>query len=70
METFWWNWIRKHRAKKLLKTSKLNQTMDSAYFFPIDISPHYSLNTKKEVIIRYPNIKDCTDDEILEGLKA
>ena len=36
---------------------------------PIDVSPHYSLNTKKGVI-GFPDIKDCTDDGILEGLKA
>ena len=35
---------------------------------PISVSPHYSLNTKKGVI-RCPDIKDCTDEEILEGLK-
>ena len=55
------------QSKKLLKTTKLNLTMDNA--IPIEVSPHYSLNTKKEVI-RCPDIKDCTDDEILEGLKA
>ena len=55
------------QSKKLLKTTKLNLTMDNA--IPIDVSPHYSLNTKKRVI-RCPDIKDCTDDEILEGLKA
>ena len=41
--------------------------MDNA--IPIDVSPHYSLNTKKGGI-RCPDIKDCTDDEILEGLKT
>ena len=41
--------------------------MDNA--IPIDVSPHYSLDTKKRVI-RCPDIKDCTDDEILEGLKG
>ena len=41
--------------------------MDNA--IPIDVSPHYTLNTKK-VVIRGPDIKDCTYDEILEGLKA
>ena len=55
------------QSKKLLKTTKLNLTMDNA--IPIDVSPHYSLNTKKGVI-RCPDIKDCSDDEILEGLKA
>ena len=54
------------QSQKLLKTMKLNLTMDNA--IPIDVSPHYSLNTKKGVI-RCPDIKDCTDDEILEGLK-
>ena len=55
------------QSQKLLKTTKLNLTMDNA--IPIDVSPHYSLNTKKGVI-RCPDIKDCTDDDILEGLKA
>ena len=55
------------QSKKLLKTTKLNLTMGTA--IPIDVSPHYSLNTKKRVI-RCPDIKDCTNDEILEGLKA
>ena len=55
------------QSQKLLKTTKLNPTMDNA--IPIDVSPHYSLNTKKGVI-RCPDIKDCTDDEILEGLNA
>ena len=55
------------QSQKLLKTTKLNLTMDNA--IPIDVSPHYSLNTKKGVI-RCPDIKDCTDDEILEGLKT
>ena len=55
------------QSQKLLKTTKLNLTMDSA--IPIDISSHYSLNTKKGVI-RCPDIKDCTNDEILEGLKT
>ena len=35
---------------------------------PITVSPHYSLNTKKGVI-RCPDIKECSDEEILEGLK-
>ena len=34
----------------------------------ITVSPHYSLNTKKG-LIRCPDIKDCSDEEILEGLK-
>ena len=55
------------QSQKLLKTTKLNLTMDND--IPIDVSPHYSLNTKKGVI-RCPDIKDCTDDEILEGLKT
>ena len=55
------------QSQKLLKTTKLNLTMDNA--IPIDVSPHYSLNTKKGVI-RCPDIKACSDDEILEGLKA
>ena len=55
------------QSQKLLKIIKLNLTMDNA--IPINVSPHYSLNTKKGVI-RCPDIKDCTDNEILEGLKA
>ena len=55
------------QSQKLLKTTKLNLTMDNA--IPIDVSPHYSLNTKKGVI-RCPDIKYCTDNEILEGLKT
>ena len=43
------------QSSKLLKTTKLNST-------------HYSLNTKKGVI-RCPDIKECSDEEILEGLK-
>ena len=34
----------------------------------ISVFPHYSLNTKKGVI-RCSDIKDCTDEEILEPLK-
>ena len=41
------------QSQKLLKTTKLNLTMDNA--IPIDVSPHYSLNTKKGVI-KWP---DC-----------
>ena len=37
------------QSSKLLKTTKLNLTMDNA--IPITVSPHYSLNTKKGVII-------------------
>ena len=51
---------------KLLKTTKLNLTMDNV--IPITVSPHYNLNTKKGVI-RCPDIKDCSDEEILDGLK-
>ena len=54
------------QSSKLLKTAKLNLTMDN--FIPITVSPHYSLNTKKGVI-RCPDIKECSDEEILEGLK-
>ena len=53
------------QRKKLLKTTKLNLTI--GYALPIDVSPHYSLNTKKGVI-RCLGIKDCADDKILEGL--
>ena len=51
---------------KLLKTTKLNLTMDKV--IPITLSPHYSLNTKKGVV-RCPDIKDCSDEEIWEGPK-
>ena len=54
------------QSNKLMKTTKLNLTMDNA--IPIEVQPHYSLNTKKGVI-RCPDIKECTDEEILEGLK-
>ena len=54
------------QGSKLLKTTKLHLTMDNV--IPITVSPHYSLNTKKGVI-RCPDIKECSDEEILEGLK-
>ena len=61
----------KHKDKetqsiKLLKTTKLNLTIDNV--IPVTVSPYYSLNTKKGVI-RCPYIKECSDEEILEGLK-
>ena len=34
----------------------------------LSVSPHFSLNTKKGVA-KYPDIKDCTNEKILEGLK-
>ena len=34
------------QSSKLLKTTKLSLTMDNVT--PISVSPHYSLNTKKE----------------------
>ena len=46
--------------------TKLNLTMDNV--IPINVSPQYSLNTKKGVF-RCPDIKDCSDEEILAGLK-
>ena len=49
-----------------MKTTKLSLTIDSV--IPISVSPHYSLNMKKGVIT-CPDIKDCTDEEILEDLK-
>ena len=55
------------QSQKLLKSIKLNQTMDNT--IPIDVLPHYSLNTKKGAI-RRPDIKDCTDDKLLGGLKT
>ena len=54
------------QSSKLLKTTKLHLTMDNA--IPIAVSPHYSLNIKKGVI-RCPDIKECSDEEILEGPK-
>ena len=57
---------RETQSSKLLKMTKLSLIMDNV--IPISVSPHYSLNTNKGVI-RCPDIKDCTDDEILEGLK-
>ena len=57
---------KENQSSKLLKTTKLNLTMDNV--IPITVSPHYNLNTKKGVI-RCPNIKDCSDEEILDGLK-
>ena len=54
------------QSNKLLKTTKLHLTMENAIH--ITVSPHYSLNTKKGVI-RCPDIKECPDEEILEGLK-
>ena len=54
-----------NQSSKLLKTTKLNLTMDNV--IPITVSPHYNLNTKKGVI-RCLDIKDCSD-EILDGLK-
>ena len=42
------------QSKKLLKTTKLNLIMDNA--IPINVSPHYSWNTKKGVI-RCPDKK-------------
>ena len=53
------------QSSELLKTTKLNLTMDNV--IPHNVSSHYSLNTKKGVI-RCPDIKDCSDEEIL-GLK-
>ena len=57
---------KENQSSKLLKTTKLNLTMD--HVIPITVSPHYNLNTKKGVI-RCPDIKDCSDEEILDGLK-
>ena len=54
------------QSSKLMKTTKLHLTMENV--IPITVSPHYSLNTKKGVI-RCPDIKECSDEEILEGLK-
>ena len=49
-----------------MKTTKLYLTMENV--IPITVSPHYSLNTKKGAI-RSPDVKECSDEEILEGLK-
>ena len=54
------------QSSKLLKTTKLHLTMENV--IPITVSPHYSLNTKKGAI-RCLDIKECSDEEILEGLK-
>ena len=51
---------------KLMKTTKLNLTINNV--IPIEVQPHFSLTTMKGVI-RCPDIKECTDEEILEGLK-
>ena len=57
---------KENQSSKLLKTTKLNLTIDNV--IPITVSPHYNLNTKKWVI-RCLDIKDCSDEEILDGLK-
>ena len=57
---------KENQSTKLLKISQLSLTIDNV--IPVDVSPHNSLNTKKGVI-RCPDIKDCTDEEILDGLK-
>ena len=49
-----------------MKITQLSLTIDNV--IPVDVSPHYSLNTKKGVI-RCQDIRDCADDEILDGLK-
>ena len=54
------------RSSKLLKMTKLSLTMDNV--IPVSVSPHYGLNTKKGVI-KCPDIKYCTYEEILQGLK-
>ena len=54
---------KENQSSKLLK---LNLTMDND--IPITVLPHYNLNTKKGVI-RCPDIKDCSNEEILDGLK-
>ena len=54
------------QSNKLMKTTKLCSTVDNV--IPIIVSPHYSLKGVKGVI-RCPDIKDCSDEEILEGLK-
>ena len=54
------------QRSKLLKTTKLSLTMDNV--ISISVLPHYSLNMKKRVI-KCPDIKDCTDEEILKALK-
>ena len=57
---------KENQSSKLLKTTKLNLIIYN--IIPITVSPHYSLNTKKGVI-RCLDIKDCSDEEILDGLK-
>ena len=54
------------QSNKLLKMTILHLTIEN--IIPITVSPHYSLNTKNGVI-RFPDIKECSAEEILEGLK-
>ena len=49
------------QSSKLLKMTKLHLTMENV--IPITRPPHYSLNTNN------PDIKECSDEAILEGLK-
>ena len=49
-------------SKSLLAATKLVSV-------PVEVSPHRSLNEKKGVI-RCPDIKNCTEDEILEELSS
>ena len=43
--------------------------MTSIAYTPVKVSPHRTLNSVKGVI-RCPDIKECSDDDILEGLKS
>jgi hypothetical protein len=54
--------LRSCQSDQLLKAQMLVQV-------PIHVSPHRSLNSTKGVI-RCRDIKDCSDEEILEGLAS
>ena len=58
------------QSNKLMKTTKLSLTFDKKIF--IHASPHYTLNTEgiKDGLSKFSVIKDSTDQEILEDLKA
>ncbi|KAJ8043222.1 hypothetical protein HOLleu_10217 [Holothuria leucospilota] len=53
---------RSTQANNLLKTTSLIDT-------PIQVTPHRSLNSSKGVI-RCPDIKNCSDEEILDNLAS
>ena len=57
---------KEYHSKVLLKIEKLCLTMDIS--IPVSVTPHNGLNWKKGVI-RCHDIKECSDDEILQGLE-